>query len=342
MPPSADTEVVGTAATTTNKTATANMSNPGQVRDWLAAHHPKQLGLLDKFEMELRIGRLSTAKSTTATSGTKSEALEVDRRILLTVRTVELLKQIIGGTKWKTPAQLMALLKGLGRELHCAGGFREPAIGNVVRRVLAAVRDETMSPTPTTSEAPDVGSPTANGSSTNAEGGGGRRTLSSMLWSLPQGVKPAHARRPSGSSAVSASSALDQRSSSKSSSLPAFDEGAEVAGDSRLDSMDLPAIFYEPRPDLKQSIMEVIQETMSDLEDLHKTISDQAMHHIHAGEIIFTYGRSKTVELVRDCCVSAPYRAVCLVQADCVDLIYLNHGNLHESYFCRSHPFFSF
>ena len=295
MPPSAETEVVGAASKT--------MSNPGQVRDWLAAHHPKQLGLLDKFEMELRIGRLSTASSNAAgTSGAvKSPIVDVDRRILLTVRTVDLLKQIIGGTKWKTPAQLMAMLKGLGRELHCAGGFREPAIGNVVRRVLAAVRDETMSPTTNANEEADAGGATTHtggsNTATNAEGGGGRRTLSSMLWSLPQGVKPAHARRPSGNSSVSASSALDQRSTSKSSNLAVFDEGVEEENQA-TPSLDLPPVFYEPRPDLKQTVMEVIQETMSDLEDLHKTISDQAINHIHAGEIIFTYGRSKTVELV--------------------------------------------
>ena len=45
--------------------------------------------------------------------------------------------------------------------------------------------------------------------------------------------------------------------------------------------------------------MEVIQEITSDLEDLHKNISDQATNHIHAGEVILAYGRSRTVELVR-------------------------------------------
>lgn len=38
---------------------------------------------------------------------------------------------------------------------------------------------------------------------------------------------------------------------------------------------------------------------MSELEDLHKNINEQATQHIHAGEIILTYALSKTVELVR-------------------------------------------
>lgn len=36
---------------------------------------------------------------------------------------------------------------------------------------------------------------------------------------------------------------------------------------------------------------------MSDLEDIHRNINDQATSHIHAGEIVLTYGKSKTVEL---------------------------------------------
>jgi translation initiation factor eIF-2B subunit beta len=61
-------------------------------------------------------------------------------------------------------------------------------------------------------------------------------------------------------------------------------------------SDNLPPVFFQPpRSDLKQSIMEAIQEITSDLEDLHKTINDQATNHIHSGEIILTYGKSDTV-----------------------------------------------
>lgn len=61
-------------------------------------------------------------------------------------------------------------------------------------------------------------------------------------------------------------------------------------------SLNLPPVFFQPpRSDLKQSIMEAIQEITSDLEDLHKTINDQAKNHIHSGEVILTYGKSDTV-----------------------------------------------
>jgi len=39
----------------------------------------------------------------------------------------------------------MMLLRGLGKELHGAGGMREPAIGNVVRRIMCCVREEVHS-----------------------------------------------------------------------------------------------------------------------------------------------------------------------------------------------------
>jgi translation initiation factor eIF-2B subunit beta len=301
MAPSADpsTGPGSNALSTTSNNSNIDMSDPSQVREWLARYHPKQLALLDKFEMELRLGRLSTNTATsTSTTTTTAAVLLEDRRLVLTVRTVELMKRMIGGTKWKTPAQLMALLKGLGRELHCAGGFREPAIGNVVRRVLAAVRDEVVSPTPTTNPTTEA-SAAASSSTTTASSSSGRRSLDSILWALPQQQVKAHARRPSGKSS------FDHRESgggASSGALPTLTElrAGSTTPTTGLDNLNLPPAFYQPRPDLKQSVMEVIQEIMSDLEDLQKTISEQAIQHVRAGEIIFTYGRSQTVELVRE------------------------------------------
>ena len=118
-------------------TAEIAATDPSDVREWLRVNHPKQLSLLDKFEIELRLGRLSAPSKTSSSDSDRPRRM--DRRAV-TVRTVELLKTIIGGTRWHSPANLVALLRGLGRELHSAGGFREPAIGNVVRRIIAAVR----------------------------------------------------------------------------------------------------------------------------------------------------------------------------------------------------------
>lgn len=96
-------------------------SNPAQVRAWLSKNHPKQLAELDNFEIELRLGRLSTSSTAAARSAsdgrldaditqdytpTPGTAKGVGRgrnkdRRLVTTRTVELLRSIIGNTKWK-------------------------------------------------------------------------------------------------------------------------------------------------------------------------------------------------------------------------------------------------
>ena len=243
----------------------APLSDPTAVRSWLAENHPKQLALLDKFEIELKLERLSTLSSISE----RERQQRMDRRAL-TRRTVDFLKTMIGSTRWRNPAQLVALLRGLGRELHSAGGFREPAIGNVVRRIIAAVREEVMNGT--TADDQDGTISSSKPRSKND------RSLESMLWALPQHVKPSRGVM------IQQPQQRTQRSESMS--------------DDFIETSDLPPPFFQNRPDLKQSVMEAITEITSDLEDLHKNINDQATSHIHAGEIILTYGRSKTVELV--------------------------------------------
>jgi len=105
----------------------------------------------------------------------------------------------------------------------------------------------------------------------NKEGSSARRSLSNVLWS----------QNPSG---------LRQPSIGRERSASFKDH----FGDS---SEKLPPVFHENKCELRGSVMEVIQEIASDLEDLHKTINEQVVTHVHAGEILFTFGHSKTVEL---------------------------------------------
>ena len=117
-----------TTASPPTTTTAAVSSPPLDARGWLSSNQ-KHAALLDRFETELRLGRLSVSD-------------HQDDRRLVTSRTVALLRTLIGETRWKHPAALIGLLRALGKELHAVGGFREPAIGNVVRRVMAAVREE--------------------------------------------------------------------------------------------------------------------------------------------------------------------------------------------------------
>jgi translation initiation factor eIF-2B subunit beta len=254
-------------------------SDPAAVRSWLAKKHPKQLALLDKFEIELRLGRLST----TTASSSKDDggviavgATSTSDRLMVTRRTVALLKQIIGSTRWRNAAELLVLLKGLGRELHEVGGFREPVIENIVRRVMAAVREEAMA-------GENEGS-----AQRKVAADSGRLTLQSILWALPQHVKSPPNR------------SLTRGDSHKRQS------SIESTVNIELESTEFPQAFYANRPELKQAVMEAIQEIVTELEDVHGTIDEQATNHIHAGEVILTYGTSKKRKFQVVVCEAAP------------------------------------
>lgn len=232
-----------------------------------------------------------------------------DRR-LGTSKTVEMLRALIGSSKWKTPAQLMNLLKGLGRELHAAGGLREPAIGNIVRRIMCAVRDEVSS-----FENPN--SALGRSESRDSSGGGVVGTMNRIDEKTEASAFQESFKSSAVSSLSKSASALDRRLSLTSMlwAHPQHDKNIKLGRGRRSDSFssvdsnprctsasssqeDLPyhPSFYVVRPFFRQTIMEVIQEIIIELEDLQKNIDDQAMGHIHSGEVIMTYGRSKTVE----------------------------------------------
>jgi translation initiation factor eIF-2B subunit beta len=274
-----------------NNNAPANLEDPANVRRWLQSNHPKQFALLDNFEIELRLGRFASSRDG-GNAGASSSRYQYGRdRRLITSRTVELVRAIIGPTRWKTAAQLLTLLRGLGNELHAAGGYREPAIGNVLRRIMYAVRDEAdhVVPQGGMDDMEKIDELTEHVSSKLRVSAGKELSLASMLWAHPQHVTK-HSRQPSGdySDRLRSDSMGSESSLNVASSIDGFDANGAI----------YPPHFYSKRDDLRQSVMEAIQEMMSELEDLHKNINEQATQHIHAGEIILTYALSKTVELV--------------------------------------------
>lgn len=325
----------------TNNTSSlpANLDDPANVRRWLQKYHPKQLALLDNFEISLRLGRFSSRGCDGSEAGgnsknggggpssSKHQTYQYGReRRLITTRTVELLRAIIGPTKWKSAAQLLTLLRGLGNELHAAGGYREPAIGNMVRRIMYAVRDEadrtatTIAMGDDTHEDEDdmekideLSEQTStklriakfNAAPPTSRNDTKGLSLSSMLWAHPQHVtNMKHTRTQSGDSTLNDRLRSDSFGSDSGttggvlSSLPFTSSHEQQQGSGT--PMMYPPHYYNTKTgngDLRQSVMEAVQEMMSELEDLHKNINDQAVQHIHAGEIILTYALSKTVEL---------------------------------------------
>lgn len=308
----------------TSNNAPANLDDPANVRRWLQANHPKQLALLEKFQIDLRLGRILS--STTPSGGGGDEAgsnigsnssthqkyqYGKERR-LVTSHTVELLRSIIGPTRWKTAAQLLTLLRGLANELHDVGGYREPAIGNMVRRVMFIVRDEADNfPAGGSGGSGDAENKSmekidelsaqvstklrVSPSSTSAPGRGKELSLASMLWAHPQHVTMKHSRQQSGEG-------ISDMMRIRSDSFGSTDSGAVNVTSSNSFGCDpattqiYPPHYYMQWDKLRENVMEAIEEVRGELKDLHKNINDQATQHIHNGEIILTYAYSSTVE----------------------------------------------
>ena len=62
-------------------------------------------------------------------------------RNTLTLKALELIRTVIGTTKWTSGAELLIILEGLGREFH-ASYSKDPCLSNIVRRVMNLVRGE--------------------------------------------------------------------------------------------------------------------------------------------------------------------------------------------------------
>ena len=337
------TESQQPGSSSTNSAAPANLDDPANVRRWLQSNHPKQLALLDNFQTDLRLGRIlssttptgktssasssssSSSSSNTSNSFTHQKYQYGKERRLVTSHTVELLRAIIGPTRWRTAAQLLTLLRGLGDELHDAGGYREPAIGNMVRRVMFIVRDEADNAASMTTAAAAV----TSSSSTSGGGGGGdgdgtknmekidelsaqvstklrvsattptargkELSLASMLWAHPQHVTMKHSRQHSGEGISDIKIRSDSFGSTDSGAVNVTSSNSFGNNDPVLMQL-YPPQYYQQRDGLRQSVMEAIEEVRGELEDLHKNINDQATQHIHNGEIILTYAYSSTVE----------------------------------------------
>mmetsp|Transcript_59154 Transcript_59154/g.69165 ORF Transcript_59154/g.69165 Transcript_59154/m.69165 type:complete len:97 (-) Transcript_59154:237-527(-) len=76
MSPSAISELLdvpGSSTTQRNEESGAKVveissSSPSHIRAWLKHNHPKHLSALDKFEIQLRLGKLSTSSTAVARS----------------------------------------------------------------------------------------------------------------------------------------------------------------------------------------------------------------------------------------------------------------------------------
>lgn len=219
--------------------------------------HSRQFApLIDRFFAETRKLDERAKDQAPRTAATTM----VSDRLVLALRTVDLLRRCIGNSKWKSPAQLLQLLRAIGMELdQHVGALHEPVMANIARRVMAAVREEATRLEITEHQRLTNNPATANNSSNSNSNNNnntshspasaqssalinnGRLSLQSMLWALPQHVR----------STTSSSRTLET-----ASPVPTRKRQESLADG---DFTDLyPESFYKERSgsDLKSSIME--------------------------------------------------------------------------------------
>jgi translation initiation factor eIF-2B subunit beta len=267
----AQLEQQGAASSGANKEEQQQLQSPNDIRQWLQRKH---LQLLDKFIAEIN-----------SSAAERSGGNHNHNRWKVVVGTVNVVRHLIGSTHWTTAAELLLLLKGIGRELPDS----DPAIGNAVRRIMAAVREETEGDQQKKDNGEAQYQQQQQQQQQNRQSS---LSLETMLWSLPQHVRSKPPQRSSRN--------LRQESlASESEFCTNYNDGnnndhANKRSNSNS-SIVFPADYYTNRPNLKMSVQEAIQEILSDLEDMRKNINDQVGLHLHQGEVILTCGHSRTI-----------------------------------------------
>jgi len=163
-------------------------------------------------------------------------------------KTGEILRMLVATQSGKDVSQLIESIKRAGAVLIAAQPH-ELVVGNMVRRVLAIIREETLRET--------AGAGTRSGRGQDGEGEGG-------------------------------------------------DEGGDGGGGSgavgpslvkMFDAPDSAEYLRKPAKELKGPVLEALQELFDELSSAPSHISEQALEHIHAREVILTHGHDQTVEL---------------------------------------------
>ncbi|GMH69893.1 hypothetical protein TL16_g05270 [Triparma laevis f. inornata] len=218
-------------------------------------------------------------------------------RSALTLKAMELVRSIVGTTKWTSAGELLIILEALGRLFHSSYA-KDPCLSNTIRRLMNLVRtveEDLKTPQPT---------PGALSVNTNLPLEG--NIVPSGALSPPNNISRSTST-PSMTSAFAQNSNntdllysnLDRFRSdsiSMSETTTLTEEGppnpTNVSGIARK----LPGYFFSYKAEFRQMVMEGFQEVIDDLEEGRREINEQAGLHIHSNEIILTYSLSRTIE----------------------------------------------
>ncbi|GBF88924.1 translation initiation factor eIF-2B subunit beta [Raphidocelis subcapitata] len=214
-------------------------------------------------------------------------------------RTAEIMRLLITTQRHADAASLIEDVRTVGTKLQAAKPV-ELVIGNIVRRVLHMIREEEEQ----------------GGDEDGAGGAGAHEAEEHQPGLLSQALR-GPASRVFINRAVSLSNLLDQRpaegplaamgtssgggaqpqagssggGASASASASAADDGGGGEGGARR------RVRSAPQWQHKQTVIELLNELIDELDGIEAQIAHQAVEHIHANEVILTYGMSDTVLL---------------------------------------------
>ena len=178
--------------------------------------------------------------------------------VSLATSTVALLKMIVTESEWTSAQDLMTLLRTEGKRMIDRAGTADIIVGNLVRRILKLVREDYHSSVDKPLKDADVETAAGTGNQVASAAGGDGETA---------------------------------QATGEGESLHNMLAGGTGAGVGRQQPD-----YSHHVPDLKEKISQSIEELAMELETGADEISDQALEHIHASEVILTVGRSRTVE----------------------------------------------
>ncbi|GMH56747.1 hypothetical protein TrST_g10887 [Triparma strigata] len=292
------------------------------LRDYLASHSHLLLAL-DTFLLSLRLGEFNNPSYSdtpsrpneipgspsfrSTESGELKEETKEGRKVsrsALTLKAMELVRSIVGTTKWTSSGELLIILEALGRLFHSSYA-KDPCLSNTIRRLMNLVRtveEDLKTPQPT----PGALSVNTNLPLTTDPGGVPSGALSppniiSRSTSTPS-MTSALISQPQNASTDLLYSNLERF---RSDSMAESPEPAGVpVPDGPLNPSNvegiakkLPPYFFEYKAEFRQMVMEGFQEVIDDLEEGRREINEQAGLHIHSNEIILTYSLSRTIEI---------------------------------------------
>ena len=171
-------------------------------------------------------------------------------------KTLEIMRMLVAQSAVKDVHTLIVVIKQAGA-MMVAAQPHELVIGNMVRRVLATVREETA----------DEGSKLRSGIEAGTGGGSGGS---------------------GGGGSIREGSGVGGGGGGGGGGGPSLMR--------LLDAPDAPDYSRQPAKGLKGPILEGINEVIEELSSVSAHIAEQAIEHIHANEVILTHGRDPTVE----------------------------------------------